>query len=100
MRTLVEYGANSYGNKGEARAYKVSLVRLRTRKGARRIRVKFDFEHPAGGRGVGPARGSVESVELTIPTKTAEALAHGLLLSLADTTTRELAFTLRETSGQ
>jgi hypothetical protein len=89
----MDYRGKSFGNTGNAPSYRVKLERS-SAKGA--IRIVFEFDKPAEGRGVGSLRGEVKRVRLDIPRSTAEALSHALQLALSDTASTDLEFTINE----
>ena len=93
MKSLMTYGANTYGNAVSAKAYTVKLTRSGRRDA---IAITFDFASPAIGRGVGAAKGQVERVKLELPRETSEALSHALQLALADTASAEVEFKIEE----
>jgi len=87
------YGANTYGNKSNAAEY---LVRLMRGKEGDAISISFDFDKPAGGRGIGYSKGSVRSVSFTLPAETAKALSHALQLALSETASTDVEFRMEE----
>ena len=93
MKSVMEYGANSYGNETNAAEY---LVKLRRDKGGDKILISFGFDKPAKGRGIGWSRGSVRSVSVTLPAQTAQALSHALQLALSETASTDVDFRIEE----
>lgn len=94
MKSIMVYGANTYGNsKTNADQY---LVKLRRVKGGDEISIAFSFDKPAEGRGIGGSRGSVRSVSVTLPAKTAQALSHALQLALSETASTDVEFRIEE----
>jgi hypothetical protein len=93
MKCSMVYGANTYGNKTNAAEY---LVKLKRGKEGDAISIRFNFDKPAEGRGIGYSRGSVRSVSFTLPSKTAEALSHALQLALAETASTDVEFRIEE----
>lgn len=93
MRVLVMYEGSSYGNSTNAPVYDVSL---RRHSDAGQLTVTFEYGSPATGRGVGHYSGLVQSVSLTLPLDTAEALAHALQLARLSTVGDEIEFKVQE----
>ena len=94
MKSSMDYGTNSYGNTDNARSYTVKLVRQIP---GGDVAIKFLFDEPAKGRGVGRSSGQVTRTELQLPRSTAQALSHALQLVLSDTASTELQFKIDET---
>jgi hypothetical protein len=93
MRSAMNYGTNTYGNKTNADEY---LVKLTREKEVGEISISFGFDKPAEGRGIGWSRGSVQSVSFTFPAKTAQALSHALQLALSETASTDWEFRIEE----
>jgi hypothetical protein len=93
MKSVMKYGANVYGNETNADEY---LVKLKRGEGGDEISISFGFDKPAEGRGIGGSRGSVRSVSVTLPAKTAEALSHALQLALSKTASTDVEFRIEE----
>jgi hypothetical protein len=86
------YAGATYGNAENAPRYAVKLSRA----GRESVSISFIFDIPAGGRGVGDAKGNVRTVSLVIPADTAQALSHALQLTLANTASSETQFQIDE----
>jgi hypothetical protein len=91
MKTTVRYNCASYGNDISASDYSVKLTRAEEH-----ILIDFELAHPAPGRGVGPARGHVESAMLELSRDAADALSRALQMILASTASKVLEFEIRE----
>ena len=96
MKTVMNYGANTFGNADNAGCYTVRLTRSA---GQNSITISFKFANPASGRGVGSSRGKVKDIELELPRETSAALSHALQLALADTASAEVEFKIDEHKG-
>jgi hypothetical protein len=94
MICSMNYGANTYGNEKNAAEYLVKLTRKKG--GGDKISIFFAFDRPAEGRGIGDSRGSVRSVSVTLPAKTAKALSHALQLALSETASTNVEFRIEE----